>query len=73
MLEFAGSWDQQFTTDGTRRRDFSAVISPGFRYGFDIPKAKDMQLVIGASAPIGLNARSPDYGVLLYLSIEHNF
>lgn len=49
---------------------FSAVISPGARYAFNLSAG---QLVLGVAAPIGLNRAAPDYGVIFYLSFEHRF
>ena len=66
MVEWIGNWNDQ--GDG---REFESVISPGARKAFNF--ANDSQLVLGVAAPIGLNKRSPDFGVFLYCSFEHFF
>ena len=66
MVEWIGNWDDQ--GDGL---EFESVISPGARKAFNF--ANDSQLVVGLAAPIGLNKRSPDFGVFLYCSFEHFF
>lgn len=66
LLEYSGSW----TKDGGDASEFSAVLSPGVRHAFNLASG---QLVVGAAVPVGLNRRSPDYGVYLYCSFEHAF
>jgi hypothetical protein len=43
------------------------VVAPGFRYAFNLAAG---QLVVGASAPIGINRDSQDPSLFLYLSWE---
>jgi hypothetical protein len=52
-------------------RTVTALLSPGARYAFNLPN--DLQIVVGAAAPIGLTSDSPDWGLFFYLSIEHPF
>lgn len=73
MLEYAGSDDHEFNDRGKTDRTYTSVISPGVRFAFNIPEAKDAQLVLGVAAPIGLNRKAPDVGAFLYLSFEHSF
>lgn len=73
MLESVATWDQRFDQRGRVRRDFSPVVSPGFRYAFNFPKVRESQLVLGLAAPIGLKKTAPDYGAFAYLSFEHSF
>ena len=56
-----------------RRIDRStiALISPGARYAFNLPK--DLQIVVGAAVPIGFTSDSPAWGLFFYLSFEHPF
>jgi hypothetical protein len=52
-------------------RTVTALLSPGARYAFNLPN--DLQIVVGAAAPIGLTSDSPDWGLFFYLSFEHPF
>jgi hypothetical protein len=52
-------------------RSVTALLSPGARYGFNLPN--DAQLVAGIAVPIGLTSDSPDYGLFFYCSFEHPF
>ncbi len=71
MLESIAEWDEEVNAAGRTERNLSALISPGFRYAFNHPN--DAQTVIGVAAPIGLTSDTPDYGVILYASLEHRF
>jgi len=73
MCEFIGNSNEQFNGSGRITRSFAPILSPGMRYGIDLPKTRDAQLVFGVGAPIGLNHTAPDYGVLGYISFEHKF
>jgi hypothetical protein len=71
MLEAVAFWEEE--VDSTRKidRTVTALISPGARYAFNCPN--DLQIVVGAAAPIGLTSDSPDWGLFFYLSFEHPF
>jgi hypothetical protein len=71
MLESVAFWEED--VDSARRidRTVTALLSPGARYAFNCPN--DLQIVIGAAAPIGLTSDSPDWGLFFYLSFEHPF
>ncbi len=71
LVEAVAGWDEELAEFGDTSRDFSALISPGFRYAFNLPG--DTQIVAGVAAPIGLTGSAPDYGILFYLSVEHFF
>lgn len=71
MLEAVASWDEELAETSGTNREFSAIVSPGLRYAFNLPN--DMQIVAGLAAPIGMTGSAPDYGILFYLSIEHFF
>ena len=71
MLEAVGGWDEELAEEEGTNRNFSAVISPGFRYAFNHPN--DAQTVIGLAVPIGLSSDAPEYGLFLYASFEHFF
>ncbi len=79
MLEAAGNFEQALeeysTFEGGRRRvkrprSNDVVISPGIRWASNLP---DLQLVYGLAFPIGVTDDAMDYGVFLYVSIEHPF
>jgi hypothetical protein len=69
MLECLGVSEQSIDGDGKRNREFKSFLSPGFRAA--VINEKDLQTVVGVGLPVGLNRRAENYGVLLYLSIEH--
>ena len=71
MLEWVGNFEQDINDRGRKQRDFSSVLSPGVRVA--AVNSEDMQVVVGAAAPIGLTRPAPDFGAFLYLSIEHKF
>jgi hypothetical protein len=71
LLEAVANWEQD--VDSARRidRSVTALLSPGARYAFNCPN--DLQIVVGAAAPVGLTSDSPDWGLFFYLSFEHPF
>lgn len=69
LLEWVGLWEHGLDMAGRRRHEWISWISPGIRYALN-PSA-DCQIVLGVAAPIGLTESAPDYGVFLYLSVEH--
>jgi hypothetical protein len=74
MLETVGEWEQSVNADRLLEREFTYTISPGFRYAMNYPQLADLQVVLGAAAPISFtHGKSTDYGVIFYLSFEHNF
>src|SRR6185503_13757662 len=70
MLEWVGFWIEQPNGGGTTRA-LTAFLSPGVRKAFNFKR--DIQLVLGLAAPIGLTRDSPDWGVFAYVSFEHFF
>ena len=71
MVEWIGQWNESPQSSGGLRHEFASVISPGVRKAFNLDG--DVQIVVGAAVPIGLTDSAPEYGVFLYLSIEHFF
>ena len=71
LIEWIGEWEESAGVHGTLRREFASVISPGIRKAFNFDSGA--QIVAGVAMPIGLTRSAPDYGVFLYLSIEHSF
>ena len=71
MLEWRVESEEDIEDDGKSQRAFKPVLSPGFRTA--IVNQSKLQIVTGAAAPIGLNRKADNYGVFLYLSVEHDF
>jgi hypothetical protein len=71
MLETLGEWNESVSPAGGIERDFTFTVSPGIRHAFNLPD--DVQLVMGVGAPISFTGSRTDYGVFLYLSLEHKF
>lgn len=71
MLECVGNFDDEPDDTGGRRRSSSVILSPGVRYAFNFKN--DAQVVVGLAAPMGLTSDAPDYGAVIYFSIEHFF
>ena len=71
LLEAVAFWEEDVDPAGTIDRTVTALLSPGARYAFNCPN--DLQIVVGAAAPIGLTSDSPDWGLFFYLSFEHPF
>ena len=70
MLEWLGNFADGIDDNGRRERNFAPIISPGFRTA--VVNQEKLQIVVGAAAPIGLNRNAPNYGALLYFSVEHD-
>jgi Putative MetA-pathway of phenol degradation len=71
MLESVEFWEESVSHRGKVDRTFTALISPGARYAFNLPKGA--QLVVGAAVPVGISADAPDWGLFFYFSFEHSF
>jgi hypothetical protein len=71
MLEAIAVWEEDVDHAKNVDRTVTALISPGARYAFNLPN--DLQIVVGAAAPIGVTSDSPDWGLFFYLSFEHPF
>ena len=69
MLEWIGNFEDSINDAGRAALTFKPVISPGFRTA--VINEEDLQVVLGAAAPIGLSRRSDNISAFLYLSIEH--
>jgi hypothetical protein len=71
MLEWAGPFEESIDDRGKSRHEFKPVIAPGFRTA--LVNEEKLQVVLGASAPVGLSRKADNFGLLAYLSIEHDF
>lgn len=69
MLEWIGNFEDSIDDAGRALHTFKPVISPGFRTA--VVNEEELQIVVGAAAPIGLNRHSDNLGAFLYFSIEH--
>ncbi len=70
MLEWLGNGEDNINGSGRTVLVFAPVISPGIRAA--VVNEDKLQIVVGAAMPVGLNRNAPNYGALLYLSIEHD-
>jgi hypothetical protein len=69
MLEWVGNFEESINGNGSKRRDFVSMLSPGIRAA--VIDEEDLQTVVGVGFPIGVSRAADNFGVLLYLSIEH--
>jgi hypothetical protein len=71
MLEAAGTNSQVVQADGSKAREKTLFINPGFRYAVNFDSG--LQVVSGLARPIGRGSSSGSRGVFAYLSLEHPF
>ena len=69
MLEWVGNFEDNINDAGRAVHAFKPVISPGFRTA--VVNEEELQIVLGAAAPIALNRHADNFGAFLYFSIEH--
>ena len=69
MLEWVGNFEESLNGRGKKQRDFASMISPGVRAA--VIDEEYLQMVVGVALPIGVTRAADNFGVLLYLSIEH--
>src|SRR5262245_61813258 len=70
MLEWLDIIQNDINGSGRAVRTFNPLIAPGFRAA--VLNEENLQIVMGAAVPIGLNRQVNNYGAFLYLSIEHH-
>ena len=70
MLEGLEEWTESVNGIGQIQHDAAFTISPGARYALNLEGGT--QVVLGAAAPIRFEDGNTDYGIFLYLSIEHD-
>jgi hypothetical protein len=71
MLEWLGDFEEDIDDNGKPQRALKPVLCPAFRTAsVNQPK---LQIVTGAAAPIGINRSAANYGLFLYISVEHEF
>ena len=71
MLEFVATWNEDVDDREKTDRTFTALISPGARYAFNL--RNHAQLTVGAAVPLGISADAPEWGLFFYFSYEHPF
>jgi Putative MetA-pathway of phenol degradation len=69
MLEGLVEWNAT-VSGGIIERETSFTLSPGVRKAFDLAPG---QLVVGAAMPVRFTGGETDFGVFVYLSVEHSF
>jgi hypothetical protein len=69
LLEWVGEFEEEINDKGRRKRDFKAILSPGIRA--TLVNEDRLQSVVGVGIPIGVTGPAENYGVFLYLSLEH--
>ncbi len=69
MLEGLVEWTETVSA-GHIERETSLTLSPGVRKAFDLAPG---QLVLGVAAPVRFAGSQTDFGLFLYLSVEHSF
>jgi Putative MetA-pathway of phenol degradation len=69
LLEWVGEFEEEIDDKGKKRREFKALLSPGIRVA--AINKDDLQTIVGVGIPIGVAGPADNYGVFLYLSVEH--
>jgi hypothetical protein len=69
LVEAVGSSNDVFDGDGLLRREESFFLNPGMRFAINFKSG--LQVVPGIAAPIGVGPSGGEYGVFMYLSLEH--
>jgi hypothetical protein len=71
FVEAMWTRDESVAGPGVTDAGNSATISPGVRFGWNLPGG--VQVVPGVAMPIGVGPSSGERSLFLYLSIEHPF
>ena len=71
MLEWLGEFEESIDERGRSVREFKPTIAPGVRAA--VVNEDKLQIVAGASMPVGLNRKADNHGAFFYLSVEHDF
>jgi hypothetical protein len=71
MLETVYQNNEVVTGPSVTERGETVLISPGVRWSWNF--GNGLQIVPGIAAPIGVGPSAGQYGVLLYLSLEHPY
>lgn len=69
LVEAAGESTEAVTGPGTTERGSSFFLNPGIRFAGN--REPGLQIVPGVGIPIGIGPSRGEYGVFLYLSLEH--
>jgi hypothetical protein len=72
LLELLILWDEELDViTGNRDATTSVLLDPGVRGA--LFTGEEVQWVVGLGFPVGLSEDAPDWGVFLYMSVEHIF
>ena len=71
MLEFLTLWDEEFDDALSLDDTTTVLLNPGVRGA--LFTGEEVQWVVGVGFPVGLSDDAPDYGVFVYMSVEHMF
>jgi hypothetical protein len=71
LLEFLTLWDEELDDQGNFDRTTSVILNPGVRGA--VFTGEEVQWVAGVGIPVGLSEDAFDYGVFVYMSVEHMF
>lgn len=69
LLEAVGTSSESVEGNGWTKREHAFFINPGVRFAMNFKSG--LQIVPGIGVPIGVGPSSGEYGVFLYLSLEH--
>jgi hypothetical protein len=69
LFEAVGTSSESVEGNGLTKREHAFFINPGFRFAINFESG--LQIVPGIGVPIGVGSSSGEYGVFLYLSLEH--
>ena len=69
MLEWLSIIQDNINGSGRAVRTFNPLLSPGFRAA--VVNEEDLQIVVGAGIPIGLNRQVNNLSGFFYFSVEH--
>jgi len=69
LIEAAGETIEAVTGIGMTERESSFFLNPGVRFAWN--HESGLQVVPGIGVPIGVGPSRGEYGIFLYLSLEH--
>jgi hypothetical protein len=69
LLEAVGTSVESVEGDGMTKREHAFFLNPGVRFAMNFESG--LQVVPGIGVPIGVGPSGGEYGVFLYLSLEH--
>ena len=70
LLEVLHDWNETVAPGRLLEREKTLTVLPGIRQAFNF---QDAQLVMGVGAPVSFTGSQREYGIFMYLSLEHKF